>query len=963
MSPAGGGGTPAPDPLPDQVVWTAGALQRVLSERDYPALLAVSALNRAVRERGEGALEGVGTLMAALAGGGGGVGGIQRCRGLPDPVEGTLCSLEVLTPLAPVGVGRDLAEEGARFVALYLRPGEPLPPGVGGGPGTLRFGGEGTLLAPLQRYAEEALEEAWRLRDRVLPGGGDGTGSFASLVAGAVGFSPGEGREQILSRVPELRSLVREHPLLAAVDGGVRDTEALLGEYRSFLGGVTTSGRGFLGELPDSGGEVVEWAARRSFVYLASRSATLSGLDGNISERIRTVGNAAVDLRREGNAFVANLAEVGQQAALAALSGNVFALAAGVTSFFQLTPGALGGGAAGEVRALREVVESVREEMGVRFDLVDERLDDMFGLLDTRFGRLEELVASGNREVQGELRSLHQGLTALERRIDRMEANLVSYMQAGFDRDYSRVLVRCLEHRERHLPPHDRMEFPVFAECLTDFRVRGVQDARDALLTDRTTPVDDLALAEAFRDPSLENLARRLPLLARVADQRFSYQGLRGGQGGANPVEWAVAAQAYLAMLQEWPEHAASVAPGDLEALHSVGVEIQRILQGVTTDPLSGERGELLRGVLAYYDGRVAELTAEADVLARRHQQAQLRRVDPASLLARIRPLEEGRPELSTPSRMAGSVPQEVRTAAVLALEEPALVYRTATADSVARENFRRRFLFFGRRHDRLTWTSTRMEVELRLLGGEVVSAFHVTGPLILSRREEMGGGETSENVRSRREVIPDPQGHFLSEVWPTVADAADRWEATSPRSTLLQALEGAIEEELRRNETTSLNAVFTAVCQEGAPDGGLEGADRNSALRIREALDALTAARALLGAYVRLALPAVAEGELQVREMLYAPEGLLDRGGLCRTVAAGESPLRVVWLEEEPRVRAAVLAEALESALAPPGEPPTTLSLVDGTVQQLEAAIRIQRLRSLVARGPGGTAPPGEGG
>ena len=135
------------------------------------------------------------------------------------------------------------------------------------------------------------------------------------------------------------------------------------------------------------------------------------------------------------------------------------------------------------------------------------------------------------------------------RRMERMESNLTTYMQAGFDRDYSRTLIRCLEHRERHLPPFDRMEFLVFSECLTDFRVRGAQDARDALLVDRTTPVDDLSLAETLFDLSPENLARRLPLLARVAEQRFSYPGFRGGRGGANPVEWAVASQAYLTML------------------------------------------------------------------------------------------------------------------------------------------------------------------------------------------------------------------------------------------------------------------------------------------------------------------------------------------------------------------------------------------------------------------------------
>ena len=124
----------------DQVMWTAGALQRVLSERDYPAVLAVAALNR-VAGRGEtGGIQGADILIAAL-GGGGGDGALSRCRGLRDPVEGTLCSMEALTPLLPPSLARDLAAEGARLVGLYHRPGEPGPQGLTGPGGSARFGG------------------------------------------------------------------------------------------------------------------------------------------------------------------------------------------------------------------------------------------------------------------------------------------------------------------------------------------------------------------------------------------------------------------------------------------------------------------------------------------------------------------------------------------------------------------------------------------------------------------------------------------------------------------------------------------------------------------------------------------------------------------------------------------------------------------------------------------------------
>lgn len=967
-------GVEAPSTAADQLVWTAGALHRVLADRDYPGLLALAALNRSAAAPDAALTGSAATLANLLALRPGGGGPLDRCRGASDPVEGTLCSVEALTPLVPPSVARELAEEGARLVGMYLRPGQSLLPGVAGVPASAQAGGEGIRLAPFQAFAEGVLEDAWRLRSGLLPRDGDAPATFASVVAGVVGFAPGEAPELILSRVPELRALVGAHPALASLGEAARDGESVLRDYRDFLGSVSGSARHFLGEAQGVEAQVrgaSEWASQRSLVYLASRTAALTGLEDAVVGRIRAVGNAAVDLRREGSAFAANLAGMGQQAAVAALSGNVFSLAAGVASFFNLTPGALGPSAVGEVRALREVVESVRDEMGLRFQEVEGRLDGVFLTLDSRFGRLETLVAANHSEVREDLLSLHLGLTALGRRMDRMESNLATYMQAGFDRDHTRTLIRCLEHRERHLPPFDRMEFPVFSECLTDFRARGARDARDALLTDRTTGVDDASLADALADASPENLARRLPLLARAAEQRFGYPGLQGGRGGANPLEWSVAAQAYLTMLQDWPEHARSVAPGDLEALLSTGVELQAMLDAIVTDPASGERGVLLQRVMTHYGGRLDELTAEADELARRYQQAQLRRVDPASILDRMWPQGESgsgggpavgggasgappRPALPVPDVVAHALPHELRTAGVLALEEPALVYRTLTADSVSRANFRRSGIFRGRRHDRITHTRTRLEVELRTGDGRVVATWAVTGPPVVRQVEEMSGDEASTQVRSSRTVVADPAGHFLAEHWPTV-EGWGEWESIAPRPEILAGVERAIEDELRRHESASLNRVFGAVCQEGAQGPTVEGADRESVTRIRVALEGLTAARVALAAYLRMGLGEAASSDPRLRELLQGPDGLLDRGTLCRTVAAGESPLRVVWLEEEPRLRAGELSGALAAALERDAESAGAPSQVATTVAQLRVALRLQQLRARVATGVGG--------
>ncbi len=937
-----------------EAIWSAAVLQQVLAERDYPTILSLALLNRS-----SSAAE---TLSATLASTP--PARLRRCRGLEDPVEGTLCSLETLVPLLPPDQRRLLTEEGARLLDVYLQPGETLAPGVAGIPSPGPVGGDGRRFAPLQTFAQGVVEEA--LRRHTADSleleefeGIDRTDSFSATLAGIIGFTPDDGAARILAQVPELGTLLRSHPGLASLEVSASGTlqatrlegQAILLEYRSFLSSVTGSAQGlledpFVESLPElisvaTPSSAVDWASQRAFVYLATRTASLSGVEDGVTRRIHALGNAAADLRQEGYAFRRNFAELGQQAATAALTGNVFTLASGVATFFQLNPASMGPSAADEMRALRGLVDDLRGEVSAGFEEVDARFDDVMETLDQRFGRMETLVARNHREVLGELSAMGQELAALGGRMDRMDANLVAYLQAGFDRDYTRTLIRCLEHRERHLPPFDQMEFGVFSECLTDFRARGTRDARDALLTDRTTPVDDRSLETALADDSPANLARRLPLIARAAEQRLGESSMRGGRDGANPVEWAVASQAYLTLLQDWPEYARGVAPGDLEALLATGLETQAVLQGI--------EGVMDRVLLDYERG-VATLTEEADHLARRYQQAQLLRVDPSTLLNRVTPEVSDRPILQVPRHVGGRIPSEVRTAAVLGLEEPVLVYRTVSADSISTQNLRRRWLFFGRRHDRLIHTRTRLEMELQVGEGEVVARYRTRGPMTLHRIEEMAGEVGSDRVRSTDVQVADPELHFLETHLPDLISDPTAWETTPPDPAVLRRLERDIEAELRRYESTSLNRVFQAVCQAGPMTTELEGPDRISAERIHASVERLTSARLLLGASARLTLPNSAADDPALQRLLFSDDGLLDRGALCRVVAAGDSPLRLVWLEQEPLERANLLTRALAEARArehAEGRPP---SMVDATIQQLRAAIRLQRIRAQVA-------------
>jgi len=917
----------------ERLLWTAAALDRILAAQDYPTTLMLSALGRATAARGDEAAATADPLVRALGferalsafGGvtGASLGGrLAGCREQADAVLGVLCSMEELVPLAPPELARDLTEQGANLVFLSAS-----------GRGT---SGVQHDADPLQGLAEHALEVAWRTRAM-------GLDRTDALVGQLVGVPTVGGPAAFGAVTPELRGLLEAYPLWGAVGGG-----AAFGlpdaSHRAFIDDLMGSlARG----STSSTSARAQWAAGRSFVYLAAEAAGLSGAERGVSERIRSLGTAAVDLKREADELPNRLASLGAGLASAAFSGNVLGIVSRITSFFQGSSGGLGPDAARDVRALREGLQSMRSDFDTRLGGLNAGMEDLFATVDSRFTELERLVDTSGRDVRRELAALNQSVQALAARLDWMDANTRSYVQAGFDRDYTRTLVRCLEHRERYAPPWDEMSFAVFSECLADFRARAVVDAADALLTDQSTGLDDLSLVAALTNSSLTDLAFRLPLLGRVAAERFGYPGLAGGYGLANLVEWRMAAEAYLVMLGDWPEHARAVRPGDLELMRAVGVGLRGALRGIAHDPADVAGAPLLDRVLAYYGSRLSELTDEGGALALRHRQLTLLRVDPASVLTRVDPESASGPALAVPGSVAAAVPTVLRTAAVLGLDDASLRYRLSSQDSVIRGDSRHAFLFFGRRHDRLTYTRTTVEVELRAATLGTVARFTAAGPYFLRRTEEMSGDERSDRVRRRVDHIADPDNHFVESAWPFLASDADAWTADLVGAGFIPLLEERVEGALRRHATSGLDNVFGAVCASAPRTDGLSGDDRGSALRIRNALSGMSAARVLLEAYLRLALPDAIESDDRLRAALMASDGVLDRERLCAAVATGESALRLVWLEEEPGRRLAELRAAVDDALI--GEAGSA-TLVDGTLGRIEAAIRVQRLRAATA-------------
>jgi hypothetical protein len=953
-----------PDPQPvDQLVWTAAAVQQLLSHRDHPLALAIGTVNRSFERQG---VAGVGDAVDLLVRLQQTPGALDHCRAT-ETLEATLCAVEGLRTLAPPALHGDLAEEASRLIALALRP-PGTPPG--------QLGPPTSLLAPLQRYAEGELEHVWTvLTSQAMAPGTTPVPTDARPAAppaGAsllleralgdlVGTSPMASARAVLAGAPALSALLDLYPVLESAGDAARISQLSHAFFNAVMDSTRASVRaltaGDVADTPAAGREPVDWAAQRSFVYLASRAASLTG--GVEAERlaggIAAVGQAGADLQRLISGFSGQvgapgsgtiLGALGERAAMLALGGGVFGVAANLTAVL----GAVGGGGpqtAREVQALREVVDTLRLELHERFTHVDASLDSMFGVLAINFDRLHATLAEGRAEQHRELAAIHSEIAALGRGLGRLEENLYSYMQAAYDQDYHRTLVRCLEHRLRHAPPFDAMDFATFSGCLAEFRVRAVRDARSAILVDLSTAVDDVSLVAALRDPDPRNLARRLPLLARAAAARFDNPGMQPRGGIANPLEWAVASQAYLSMLYDWPEHARGMTAGDLEEMATVGRELRQAVDGITADAAARPRPGLFDALLRTYEGGALVLRAQVDELMQRHETERLRRVPLDSVVPTMEPEDAALPPLPTPRQLVAALPADLRALAILGIDSVSVTYRLAHEDSVVRDPARRRLFVglrpFGRVHDRHRHTRTHVTVEVDYAGLGRVATFEATGEYMLRRTEQIAGGHDSDRVRRVVDYVPDPTEHFLRYEWPLFS--AGEWRTTHVNAAALRTARDRVENAFRLHSGAVLDDLFATACAGGSePRAGATPAD---VARTAAALDAVETGRVLLTAYAAFGLARSLETRPELRAALFGDERIHDRASLCRAVTGGESVLRVLWLDDEPHRRLSVLRSELADIFADGGVLPEPLPILETTLEQLEAAARLQRLRT----------------
>ncbi|GAA0909229.1 hypothetical protein GCM10009558_013380 [Virgisporangium aurantiacum] len=262
-----------------------------------------------------------------------------------------------------------------------------------------------------------------------------------------------------------------------------------------------------------------------------------------------------------------------------------------------------------ELRKLAELVAELRDEMRVRFDRIDARLDRMYSGLLARLAEIDFNLG----QVEGNVEELQASLYQLHTELTRLTADFQAQLDAAHRRDLVEGINGFLNFQERTGQPIDN---ETFLEAENLFFTWGNDHARDPLQAgpeERPFTDDDL-LTELTRFSTATNIN----YLRLAPAERFGLAPLASGRL-ANPLDWIVAAEAYAQLSEESPALAAPISDNRVAALIEIGAALGTALSRIADPQLFDTLHDHYR--TRYDDLRRAISDAEAQFrIAPRHQ-------------------------------------------------------------------------------------------------------------------------------------------------------------------------------------------------------------------------------------------------------------------------------------------------------------------------------------------------------
>lgn len=252
-----------------------------------------------------------------------------------------------------------------------------------------------------------------------------------------------------------------------------------------------------------------------------------------------------------------------------------------------------------QLKEIRKQLVDLRNEMHVRFDRIEKRLNTMYlGLLD----RLDEMDFDLG-QIEGNLDELQVSLYDLHAELQRLATDVHAFLEADGRRPLIEAVNGFLGFRER---TGTELSLDDFREAENLFFSWGNDHAKDVL---QAGPVD-----RAFSDDAIADEVTRFPLATNINYLR-EFPAERLGRPPlsaarlANPFDWIVAGEAYAQLHEESPARA--VAASRVLALVGIGEVLSASLSRIADADLFAALAQQYTEAFNELQAAIADLELE----------------------------------------------------------------------------------------------------------------------------------------------------------------------------------------------------------------------------------------------------------------------------------------------------------------------------------------------------------------
>ena len=228
-----------------------------------------------------------------------------------------------------------------------------------------------------------------------------------------------------------------------------------------------------------------------------------------------------------------------------------------------------------QLREIRKQIVELRDEMRVRFDRIEKRLNKIYVGILSRLAEMDFDLG----QIEGNVDELQLSLYDLHSELQRLNRNVHAFLEAAHRRELVEAINFFLRFRER---TGEDLSLQDFRAAENRFFSWGNDHAKDVLQAgpeDRSFTDEDL-LEEVTALP----LATNVNYLRRFPAERFGLAPLSAVRL-ANPFDWIVAGEAYAQLCEESP--ARTVSPARVQSLVAVGEALGRASRGSPTSRCS----------------------------------------------------------------------------------------------------------------------------------------------------------------------------------------------------------------------------------------------------------------------------------------------------------------------------------------------------------------------------------------